>query len=418
MADGERAEVALGLPTGEAKTARVRSMFDAIAPRYDLVNRLMTLGLDQGWRRRTVRALGLPVGSLVLDLACGTGDLTRIAGRHGYRTRRGRPLVGHAGRPTAPGARWSRPTPQSCPWPRGSIDGVVCGYALRNFTDLEVAWSRRPGSCARAAAWPCSRWPPRPRALLRAGHAVWFERVVPVLGGLLSDRAAYRYLPRSTVYLPPDPELRRLLRQAGFATVGRRLLNGGLSQLLTATRVGLPTDAPRAWRRATGPATTERRPPELPEPEEVIGLDPPSAPGSGPRPGGPGRRRGRALRRPRADAGRPGRGGPDRARPGDSTTPRRCAWPRPGSPPSTVTTRSTDRNRGRRLRRPALRPLGTGHPGGAGRDLWRRRRRPSWLTVVGRATGAARDGGPLAGPAGRARPAPGPAAGPTPVGPP
>ena len=73
------------LPQGEEKTARVRSMFDAIAPRYDLVNRLMTFGLDQSWRRDTVAALALPEGSLLLDVACGTGDLTRLAQRRGYR---------------------------------------------------------------------------------------------------------------------------------------------------------------------------------------------------------------------------------------------------------------------------------------------------------------------------------------------
>jgi len=60
-------------------------MFDTIAPRYDLINRLMTFGLDQSWRRGTVAALALPGGSRVLDLACGTGDLSRLALRHGYR---------------------------------------------------------------------------------------------------------------------------------------------------------------------------------------------------------------------------------------------------------------------------------------------------------------------------------------------
>src|SRR6202044_132416 len=73
------------LPTGDEKTARVRAMFDTIAPRYDLLNRLMPFGLDQAWRRNTVAALALPAGALVLDLACGTGDLSRLALRRGYR---------------------------------------------------------------------------------------------------------------------------------------------------------------------------------------------------------------------------------------------------------------------------------------------------------------------------------------------
>src|ERR1041384_2133289 len=65
------------LPQGDEKVAAVRSMFDAIAPRYDLVNRVMTLRMDVGWRRRTVRSLGLARGATVVDLACGTGDLCR-----------------------------------------------------------------------------------------------------------------------------------------------------------------------------------------------------------------------------------------------------------------------------------------------------------------------------------------------------
>ncbi|MGH9003994.1 MAG: class I SAM-dependent methyltransferase, partial [Acidimicrobiia bacterium] len=71
------------LPTGEAKVAAVDAMFDAIAPRYDLCNRVISLGLDVGWRRRTVQGLGLSPGAVVLDLACGTGDLCRELRRAG-----------------------------------------------------------------------------------------------------------------------------------------------------------------------------------------------------------------------------------------------------------------------------------------------------------------------------------------------
>lgn len=227
------------LPTGEAKTARVRSMFDAIAPRYDLLNRLITFGLDQRWRRATVRALGLPPGALLLDLACGTGDLTAIAGAQGYR------VVGSDLSAGMLAARRRRGPAVQCDaaalgFATGSFDGVVSGYALRNFTDLatclaEAARVLRPGGriAVLEVASPRSRW-------WRAGFHLWFDRMVPLIGGLLSDREAYRYLPRSTAYLPDDAGLRQLFRDAGFSTVGRRLLSGGLSQLLTATRSGMP----------------------------------------------------------------------------------------------------------------------------------------------------------------------------------
>jgi demethylmenaquinone methyltransferase/2-methoxy-6-polyprenyl-1,4-benzoquinol methylase len=80
---------------------------------------------------------------------------------------------------------------------------------------------------------------------MRRGFDVWFGRCVPAIGGLLSDAAAYHYLPRSTAYLPEPDELRAMLVAAGFATVGRQLLHGGLSQVLTATRRGMPADPTR-----------------------------------------------------------------------------------------------------------------------------------------------------------------------------
>jgi demethylmenaquinone methyltransferase/2-methoxy-6-polyprenyl-1,4-benzoquinol methylase len=227
------------LPTGEEKTARVRAMFDSIAPRYDLMNRLMTFGLDQVWRRGAVGALALPEGALVLDLACGTGDLSRLALGRGYR------VVGadlSAGMLAANGA--ATPLVEAdgsrLPFAAGAFDGLVCGYALRNFTDLAATL----GECARVLR-PGGRLSvlevDAPTARLwRTGFELWFTRAVPALGGALSDREAYRYLPQSVAYLPPTPVLRRMLLAAGFSAVGIRPLAGGLSQLVTATRVGAP----------------------------------------------------------------------------------------------------------------------------------------------------------------------------------
>jgi len=215
-------------------------MFDAIAPRYDLVNRLMTFGLDQSWRRTTVTALGLGTGSLILDLACGTGDLTRIAVGRGYRVI-GADLSRGMLAANTTGAPLVHADTSELPFADASFDGLVCGYALRNFTELapaleETARVLRPGG--RIAILEVDA-PTSPA--LRLGYKVWFEKVVPVLGGALSDKAAYNYLPRSTAYLPPGPELRRLLVSAGFSAVGIRPLAGGLSQMLVATRCGLPS---------------------------------------------------------------------------------------------------------------------------------------------------------------------------------
>jgi demethylmenaquinone methyltransferase/2-methoxy-6-polyprenyl-1,4-benzoquinol methylase len=223
------------LPAGEEKARTVRGMFDRVAPRYDLVNRVMTFGMDVGWRRRAVRELHMPPGSLVFDLACGTGDLCRELRRAGYRA------VGFDfAYEMLRAARAEAPLVQAdilrLPASDASADGVTCGFALRNVVSLddlfeEIARVVRPGGTI--ALLDASR---PDHALLRAGHAVYFERVVPMIGGVLSDRAAYRYLPRSMAYLPPTPEIVAMLRRAGFPSIRRLRLSAGIAQLFVGTR--------------------------------------------------------------------------------------------------------------------------------------------------------------------------------------
>jgi demethylmenaquinone methyltransferase / 2-methoxy-6-polyprenyl-1,4-benzoquinol methylase len=223
------------LPEGEEKVRAVRSMFDAIAPRYDLVNRIMTFRMDVGWRRRTVRDLRLPAGSAVLDLACGTGDLCRELARHGVR-----PIGVDLSFGMLAAARTPVPLVQGdalrLPIPDGGVDGITCGFALRNLAGLEPFFTElarvvRPGG--RIALLEVAE--PRNR-VLRWGHGIYFGKVVPRIGGLLSDPAAYRYLPRSVAYLPEPPVMLDQLAGAGFVDVDRRLLSVGIAQLVTATR--------------------------------------------------------------------------------------------------------------------------------------------------------------------------------------
>jgi demethylmenaquinone methyltransferase/2-methoxy-6-polyprenyl-1,4-benzoquinol methylase len=223
------------LPEGQEKVQAVRSMFDAIAPRYDLVNRVMTFRMDVRWRRRTVRTLALPAGSTVLDLACGTGDLCRELAAGGLR-----PIGVDLSFGMLAAARTDAPLVHGdalhLPVPYGSVDGVTCGFALRNFESLppffaELARVTRPGG--RIALLEVAEPPNR---FLRWGHGLYFGKVVPFIGGLLSDPAAYRYLPRSVAYLPEPATLLDQLAGAGFEAVQRELLSVGISQLVTARR--------------------------------------------------------------------------------------------------------------------------------------------------------------------------------------
>jgi demethylmenaquinone methyltransferase/2-methoxy-6-polyprenyl-1,4-benzoquinol methylase len=210
-------------------------MFDAIAGRYDLVNRVMTFGMDVGWRRRAVRQLRLPGGALVADLACGTGDLCRELSRDGYRAVGFDFSLGMLAKATT-----DAPLVQAdvlrLPLADRSIDGVTCGFALRNVVDLdaffaEIARVVRPGG--RISLLEASQ-PDGP--LMRAGHAVYFRRMVPMIGGLLSDREAYAYLPKSMAYLPPVAEMVTAVRDAGFPDAERVPLSGGIAQVLAGTR--------------------------------------------------------------------------------------------------------------------------------------------------------------------------------------
>jgi demethylmenaquinone methyltransferase/2-methoxy-6-polyprenyl-1,4-benzoquinol methylase len=177
------------LPIGERKAQAVEEMFDRIAPRYELVNRVMTLGLDAGWRRRAVRELRLAPGARVVDIGCGTGDLCRVLERS---------ALGAVGIDMAAGmlakAHTSAPLVRAdalrLPLRDGSVDGAISGFALRNVVDIatcfqEAARVIRPGG--RAVFLEVAE-PPNP--VLRRAHALYFRRVVPLIGGLISDRRA------------------------------------------------------------------------------------------------------------------------------------------------------------------------------------------------------------------------------------
>lgn len=223
------------LPKGAEKVEAVREMFDAIAPRYDFVNRLMTFRFDTRWRKKTVSALNLPKGSRVLDLASGTGDLCIELKQNGYQPISmdlsfGMLSADRSGAPRTQVDILKLPIPNMC------VDGITCGFALRNLENLQMFFielarvTRHGGRIALLdVSVPTNR-------LIRFGNSIYFGRIVPIIGGLFSNRAAYRYLPRSVAYLPEPDQLVAMLKQSGFADAKHTQLSGGLTQLLVATR--------------------------------------------------------------------------------------------------------------------------------------------------------------------------------------
>jgi demethylmenaquinone methyltransferase/2-methoxy-6-polyprenyl-1,4-benzoquinol methylase len=210
-------------------------MFDAIAPRYELVNKLMTFGLDGRWRRRAVCDLRLARNSVVLDVAAGTGDFVRELHRQHHRavaTDLSYNML-HEGRAVPERVQADA---SALPFRPASFDGITCGYALRNFTDLQATFDEmarvlRPGG--RLSMLEVAE----PRGgLMLTGFRFWFRNVVPFIGSVLSDRDAYQYLPASTAYLPSASEILTMLNRSGFSAVNNRRVMGGLSQQFLATR--------------------------------------------------------------------------------------------------------------------------------------------------------------------------------------
>jgi demethylmenaquinone methyltransferase/2-methoxy-6-polyprenyl-1,4-benzoquinol methylase len=225
----------------------VRTMFDRIAPVYDLMNRVMTMGLDGRWRRLTAEA-AVRSGDRVLDAACGTGDLALADLKAGaarvtgvdfseamlVRARKkagSNKAVPEAALKKAP-LDWVQADILALPFADATFDAATVGFGVRNVEDLELALRelRRvltPGG--RLAILEITQ----PRGPLRPFYSLWFDRVVPLLGRVLPGGAAYAYLPASVKRFPPAERLAELLGDAGFAEVRFRLLAGSIVALHT-----------------------------------------------------------------------------------------------------------------------------------------------------------------------------------------
>ena len=229
------------LPAKDEKRTTVRTMFDRIAPKYDLMNRLLTLRLDVHWRRRVVRKLDLAPKSKLADLACGTGDFCRELTENGHRAFGFDLSMGMlqaancASSPLVQADVLALPLKDSC------MDGATCGFALRNLVDIPPLFEEMARIVRLGGRIGILEISEPSNLLLRCCHGIYFDRIVPFIGGLLSDRDAYRYLPRSKVYLPSTEKLTEYLASVGFIEIRHEYLNAGIAQLITATR-GLDTN--------------------------------------------------------------------------------------------------------------------------------------------------------------------------------
>lgn len=224
------------MSAGVLPPAGVEAMFDRISPVYDVMNRLMTAGLDERWRRRTAAAVVRP-GARVLDACCGTGDLA-LACREA-----GGDVVGldfsermlERARRKSDAIEWVRGDLLELPFADESFDAATVGFGIRNVQDLEaglreLARVLRPGG--RLGCLEITR----PRGALRPFFRLWFDGLVPLAGKVLPGGAAYAYLPASVRRFPGPEDLAVVMRRAGLGEVSWQLLGGGIVALHTARR--------------------------------------------------------------------------------------------------------------------------------------------------------------------------------------
>jgi demethylmenaquinone methyltransferase / 2-methoxy-6-polyprenyl-1,4-benzoquinol methylase len=220
--------------SGTLPAEGVRSMFDRIAPVYDLMNRLMTAGMDGRWRRLTVRETVEP-GDRVLDACCGTGDLAVAARQAGAAEVVGLDFSARMlerARRKDPAIEWVQGDLLALPHEDASFDAATVGFGVRNVADLEAGLGElrrvlRPGG--RVGILEITR----PRGPMALFYRLWFDVLIPLAGKILPGGKAYTYLPASVRRFPGPEELAELMRARGFADVRFRRLAGGIVALHT-----------------------------------------------------------------------------------------------------------------------------------------------------------------------------------------
>ena len=223
------------------KRRYVREMFTAIAPRYDLLNHLLSFNVDRAWRRRAVDRLGWerrPRGRF-LDACAGTLDLAaELARRPGFAGR----VVGAdfaapmlrlgAGKVAGSPVSGAAADTLDLPFPDGTFDGATVGFGLRNLASLEAGLRELRRVLRPDARLVILDFTTPPSAALRTLYLFYFRRVLPVVGRLVSGHpTAYTYLPASVTEFPAPQALARRMADAGFRDAGFRLLTGGIAAI-------------------------------------------------------------------------------------------------------------------------------------------------------------------------------------------
>jgi len=223
--------------TATDRTAALRDMFGRIAPRYDLMNRLMTFGQDLRWRRYVLRQAALPHGGWLLDIATGTGDIALLARQqrpdlHIIAADFTLPMMRIGRRRTgADTVFWQAADTLHLPYASDAFDAVTSGYLFRNLSDIPAALGEQVRVLKPGGRLVTLDTTPPPHNLLRPFIQFHFRVVIPLMGRFVTGQLdAYRYLPESTLHFKTADELADLMRRAGLVEVEyRRFMFGTMA---------------------------------------------------------------------------------------------------------------------------------------------------------------------------------------------
>lgn len=228
------------------KKQQVEQMFDHIAPKYDFLNHLLSLGIDKLWRKKAVRLLKAYRPSRILDVATGTGDFAIAAAKISpdeivgfdlseQMIRVGEEKVKRLG--LEPVIHFQKGDSEDMPFAPESFDAITVAFGVRNFENLQKGLSEfkrvlKPGGVAVILEFSKPRYFP-----FKQLYRFYFFRILPFIGGLVSkDSPAYSYLPESVMAFPDDQDFLNILRQVGFSKLSQYRLSLGIATIYLAEK--------------------------------------------------------------------------------------------------------------------------------------------------------------------------------------
>lgn len=211
----------------DEKELRVKGMFDKVARRYDFLNRLMSLGLDVGWKKETARKVARK-GALVLDVACGTGDIAMAAKALGAK------VVGvdfslemlKIAKKRDASIGYIRANAIAMPFRSEVFDGATSGFAMRNFSDMNKALREMRRVLKKDGKLAIIEFGHPKNRLWESLYKIHIDLIVPFMGAVFSDRESYAYLPESIRKFPGQEGLKKIMESEGFKTGYQDLLWG------------------------------------------------------------------------------------------------------------------------------------------------------------------------------------------------